>query len=85
MFTLLLSVLQIIIRVRNLTQKGEYMRFDSEAYSKAFPRKEPQERVETVVDTFRPTQSSEEAEVDEPIDVEVVEDGNGSVGELDSE
>ena len=61
------------------------MRFNSEAYSKAFPRKEPQEKVETVVDTFRPTQASEKAKEDELIDVEVVEDGNGSPSELDSE
>lgn len=31
------------------------MRFNSEAYAKAFPRREPTAPIETVVETFRPT------------------------------
>ena len=74
------------------------MRFNSQAYDKVFPRTVEKERVETAVETFRP---SEEPEVDgvleEPEVVEPSVDeepstgqggdigGVGNAGELDNE
>lgn len=61
------------------------MRFDSEAYEKVFPRKEPEEVVESVL-PIKPERVEEETVL--PVndgDAEVVSDGNGSSGEHDSE
>ena len=65
------------------------MRFNSEAYAKAFPRPEAKETIETVVETFRPTTEKIENErVVEP-DTDPTEDGDGdgdgSPGESDTE
>lgn len=63
------------------------MRFNSEAYAKAFPRRETKETIETVVETFRPTtEKIENEKVVEP-DTNSTEDddGDGSPGESDTE
>lgn len=56
------------------------MRFNSDAYDKAFPRTKPKEKIETVVETFRPTQQEEDV-----TESEETVDGNGSNNESDSE
>lgn len=65
-------------------------RFDSDAYNKLFPRKEEVEHVETVVNTFRPTEtkleneSVEETSVETNVETDVVDntevdsDGNNT-------
>lgn len=62
------------------------MRFNSEAYAKAFPRPETKETIETVVETFRPTTEKIENEKVVP-ETDPVEDddGDGSPGESDTE
>ena len=37
-------------------QKGEYMRFNYEAYEKVFPKETPKPTIESAVDTFKPTE-----------------------------
>ena len=59
------------------------MRFNSEAYAKAFPRREPSTPIETVVETFRPT--TDPAKETPAPEVEEVDDGDGSISEPDSE
>lgn len=63
------------------------MRFNSEAYAKAFPRPEAKETIETVVETFRPT--TEKIENEKVVEPETPptedDDGDGSPGESDTE
>lgn len=63
------------------------MRFNSEAYAKAFPRPETKETIETVVESFRPT--TEQIEHEKVVESETPptedEDGDGSPGESDTE
>lgn len=63
------------------------MRFNSEAYAKAFPRPEAKETIETVVETFRPT--TEKIENEKVVESETPptedDDGDGSPGESDTE
>lgn len=63
------------------------MRFNSEAYAKAFPRPEAKETIETVVETFRPTtEKIEHEKVAEPETPPTEDDdGDGSSGESDTE
>lgn len=61
------------------------MRFNSDAYDKAFPRTKPKEKIETVVETFRPTQQEEVADEEVVTESEESKDGNGSNNESDSE
>lgn len=61
------------------------MRFNSDAYEKAFPRTKPKEKIETVVETFRPTQQEEVADEEVVTESEESKDGNGSNNESDSE
>lgn len=60
------------------------MRFNSDAYDKAFPRTKPKEKIETVVETFRPTQQEEVADEEVVTESEESKDGNGSNNESDS-
>lgn len=61
------------------------MRFNSEAYAKVFPRKEAPEKVETVVETFRPsTEPVGESSTPDP-EGTGDDDGHGDTGEPDSE
>lgn len=60
------------------------MRFNSDAYDKAFPRTKPKEKIETVVETFRPTQQEEVADEEVATESEESKDGNGSNNESDS-
>lgn len=63
------------------------MRFNSEAYAKAFPRPVAKETIETVVETFRPTTEKIENEkvVESETDPVEDDDGDGSPGESDTE
>lgn len=61
------------------------MRFNSDAYDKAFPRTKPKEKIETVVETFRPTQQEEVTDEEDVTESEETVDGNGSNNESDSE
>lgn len=61
------------------------MRFNSDAYDKAFPRTRPKEKIETVVETYRPTQQEETTDEEVVAESEELEDGNGSNNESDSE
>ena len=63
------------------------MRFNSEAYAKAFPKQEAKETIETVVETFRPTTKKIENEkvVEPETDHVEDDDGDGSPGESDTE
>lgn len=62
------------------------MRFNSEAYAKAFPRPETKETIETVVETFRPTtEKIENEKVVSETDPMEDDDGDGSPGESDTE
>ena len=63
------------------------MRFNSEAYSKAFPRQKVAEKVETVAEGFTPTTDKLKAMPEEVVGVEIVEntDGDGSLSESDIE
>lgn len=60
------------------------MRFNSDAYDKAFPRTRPKEKIETVVETFRPTQQDETTE-EVVTESEESDDGNGNDSESDLE
>lgn len=60
------------------------MRFNSDAYDKAFPRTRPKETIETVVETFRPTQQDEVTE-EVVTESEESDDGNGNDSESDLE
>ena len=67
------------------------MRFNSEAYAKTFPRKEPSERVESVEEKFTPTTDKQKESGGTPPDsqsndeLEGEDDGVGGSGESDSE
>lgn len=63
------------------------MRFDSEAYDKIFPRQKPVESVETVVDSFKPTEEEQKANSPEPAPVEppVEIEGDGQEGDSDGD
>ena len=61
------------------------MRFNSDAYDKAFPRTRPKEKIETVVETFRPTQQEEVTDEEVVTESEESDDGNGSDSESDLE
>ena len=61
------------------------MRFNSNAYDKAFPRTRPKETIETVVETFRPTQQEEATDEEVATEMEESDDGNGNNSESDLE
>lgn len=60
------------------------MRFNSDVYDKLFPRKKEVEKVETVVDSFRPTEEEQVSETKKDTVVETIEEKGDDNGQHDS-
>lgn len=60
------------------------MRFNSDVYDKLFPRKKEVEKVETVVDSFRPTEEEQASETKGDTVVEPIEEKGDDNGQHDS-
>lgn len=60
------------------------MRFNSDVYDKLFPRKKEVDKVETVVDSFRPTEEEQTSETKKDTIVETIEEKGDDNGQHDS-
>lgn len=60
------------------------MRFDNDVYDKLFPRTKTVEKVETVVDSFRPTEEEQGVKKEDDTIVEPIEETGDDNGQHDS-